>query len=484
MRRAGPLVWVGFDGFAPPDDLLVRLRDGDAGGVILFGRNIGDASQTRDLVRAIHAARPIPICVDQEGGDIVRIAFGTVFPSAMAFGAARDAALAERAARVVARELRSLGIGVLLAPVCDVNVEPRNPVIGTRAFSDDPALAATLAAAWVRGAQGEGVACVAKHFPGHGATTVDSHLELPEVRADRETLGQRELVPFQAAIEAGVAAVMSAHVRFTALGDRPATYSRAILEDLLRRRLAFDGLAMSDALEMKGAQLENGAPAATAVAAGIDVALLSNAESYDEAIDGIEASATSGGIPPERLADALRRARSFAARWSHAPAEAFPAPDALAREVAVRAITHVGPALPDRGSGPLVIAAYGTRRGSRVEDLADPLGVLERELRARFGERLRFARDPETLEVPRGSTVVLVTASACFDEAQAARARRNASHPRTVLCAIRSPYDAGLFPELPALLTYSDVPASCAALAAVLSGEVKPRGALPVRLTG
>ncbi len=480
MRRAGPLVWVGFEGEAPPDEIQVLAREGEIGGVTLFARNTRDARQTRDLVRALHAARPLPVAVDQEGGDVVRIGFGTVFPSAMAFGATRDASLAERAARVVARELRSLGIGVLLAPVCDVNIQAANPVIGARAFSDDPALCAELAAAWIRGAQAEGIACTAKHFPGHGPTSKDSHLELVDVDVDGETLERRELVPFRAAIDARVAAVMTAHVRYPALDGTPATYSRAIVQHLLRGRLGFDGLVMSDALEMAGAQ---GHRPAEAIAAGVDVALLSRLDRYDETVDDIERCCTEELVPGERMADALRRARAFAARFAHPPADAFPEPDhALAREVARRSLTHVGPPLPDLRAGAVVVAALTPRRHTEVEELADPLGVLERELSRYFGERLTFLRDPERAILDREATLVLVTSSACFDAAQAARARALAGHRPIVLCAIRSPYDARLLGDLPAILTYSDVPASCAALAACLGGEVAARGTVPIRL--
>lgn len=475
-------MWAGFDGLTPPDGLLRRVRDEEIGGVTLFARNIRDAAQTRELARALHEAGPVPIAIDQEGGTVVRVGFGTVFPSAMAFGAARDPSLAERAARVVARELRSLGIGVVLAPVCDVNVEPRNPVIGTRAFSDDPGLCATLAAAWVRGAQAEGVACTAKHFPGHGATDVDSHLSAPDVTDDLATLWQRDLVPFRAAVEAGVAQVMVAHVHYTTLAEGVATYAPSIVRGLLRDRLGFDGVVCSDALEMGGARLADGEPAARAIAAGIDVVHACQPGTDEPAIDAIERACVASELALERIADALRRSREFARRFACAPRDAMPAPEHdLAREVALRAITHVGPPLPSL-SGPVVCAAFASRHAPQVEELRDPLGVLERALRARFGERLTFARDPVESALPRDATTVLVTASAFFDPEQAERARQLAGHRPAVLCAIRSPYDAALFPEIPALLTYGDVPASCEALAMVLAGERSPEGRPPVRL--
>lgn len=483
VRRAGPLVSIGFDGTSPPDDVLDLLREGDIGGITLFARNVRDAPQTRDLVRALHEARPVPIAVDQEGGSVVRVGFLSVFPSAMALGATRDPALVERVARAVATELRSLGVGVLLAPVCDVNSEARNPVIATRAFSDDPALCAELAAAWVRGAQSAGVACTAKHFPGHGATPRDSHHDFVEVTDDQTALWQRDLPPFRAAIAAGVAQVMTAHVRYPALDERPATYSRAILNGVLRRKLGFDGVICSDALEMRGARLEREVPAVAAIAAGVDIVHHSVYGDYGESIDAIERACVSGAISAERMADALRRARAFASRWSVAPADArTPSDRALPREVAARAITRVGPPLPAL-RGPIVCAAFSFRKPSPVEELHDPLGVLERALRERFRERLTFVRDPAPgLAVPEDATLVVLTSNAFLDAEQARRAQALAGGHRAVVCALGVPYDALLFPELPALLAYSDVPASTEALAACLAGERAPEGRLPVSL--
>ena len=486
MRRAAPLVWTGFDGTTLPERMRTLLRDGDIGGFSLFARNIEDARQLRDLVLEIREARPVPVALDQEGGNVIRVAFGTVFPSAMAFGAANDEALTERAAAVAARELRALGVGIDFAPDCDVNVEPANPVIGTRSFSDDPERCGALAAAWIRGMQGAGVACTAKHFPGHGATNRDSHLTLPTVTDDAATIERRELAPFRDAIAAGVAQVMTAHVLYPALDTHPGTYSERINVELLRRRLGFEGVLCSDALEMAGARLDHDEPAARAIAAGVDIAHVCQPEpgQPERALDAVERAASSGAISAERMAEALRRAREFAARWTHPPAERVPPPEhELAVEVASRAITQVGPALPDLRSGPVVVAAFPSTHVTRAEELRDPLGVLERALRQRFGTRLRFVRLPAAVDVPRGAALLVVTSSAFFDAAQEGRARELlARAERAALCAIRSPYDAALFPGTPALLTYSDVPASCEALAMALAGERRARGRLPVRL--
>src|SRR5258708_6441176 len=247
---AGALVWAGFDGPAVPGPLLDAIERGRIGGLLLFAYrgNIRSREQVRGMLReAVGATRrgglpPVPVGVDQEGGSVVRIGYGAVFPSAMAIAATGDPNNAERAARAVALGLRADGIAMNHAPVCDVNVDPRNPVIGTRSFGDDAAAVARYCAQWVKGSEGAGVATSPKHFPGHGATTHDTHHTTVDVTADRATLEQRELVPFRAAIAAGASSVMTAHVRYPALDDESiATLSPRILGDLLRRELHFTG---------------------------------------------------------------------------------------------------------------------------------------------------------------------------------------------------------------------------------------------------
>ncbi len=483
----GALVWAGFDGPQLPAPLLDALRAGQVGGVVLFAfrGNTGSKDQVRAMLGEVQdAARkgglpPVPVAVDQEGGGVVRVGYRAVFPSAMALGAIGDAGLVERVARIVAEGLRADGIAVNHAPVCDVNVEPRNPVINTRSFGDDPARVAELAAAWVRGSEGAGVAATPKHFPGHGASEVDSHHTTVDVRADRATLEGRELVPFRAAIAAGASGVMTAHIRYPALDEESiATLSPRIATRLLREELGFAGLLMTDSLDMSGVtQVE--APdglVGRAVRAGIDAVMVtSNIELQLAASERIALQ-----VPAPRILEALRRAAMFRRRFGIA----VPARDtddeaarALAREVAARSITHVGPPLPRLER--IRVTFVGPPRLSPVEELRDPFGTLEAALRRRFGERASFARDGH--EPSGDAPLVVCTSSASFDGEQTERVRELAPHA-ALLCALRSPYDATLAPGLPALLTYGDVPVSLEALAAVLSGERAAEGRPPVRL--
>jgi len=484
----GALVWAGFDGPQAPSPLLDAIQRGAVGGVLVFAfrGNIRSKAQVRAMLREIQdrARRgglpPVPVGIDQEGGTVIRIGYRATFPSAMAIGATGDPAYAERAGRLVGEGLRADGIAVNHAPVCDVNSDPRNPVIGTRAFGDDAARVAEFAAAWVRGSEGARVATTPKHFPGHGHTSQDSHLVRPEADVDRATLESRELVPFRAAFAAGASGAMTAHVRYPALDPKDgATVSRAILTDLLRGELGFTGLAVTDSLDMKGIT-DVDAPdqiVTRAIAAGVDAAMVTTGLDRQLAAAGwIDA-----GVDAVRVKEALGRTAIFRERF------ALDVPDGdiddtparkLAAEIAEQSVTHHGPALP-RLDVRVRVVTFGSARQSFVEETADPVGGLERALRQRFGDRLAFGRDGR---LPDGDgTVVVVTSNASFQPDQAARARELLSGGG-VLCAIRSPYDATLVPNAPALLTYSDVPPSLEALAAVLAGERRATGRAPVRL--
>jgi len=289
-RIASPL-WVGFEGKTVPAVLSRWLARGDVGGVVLFSRNIESPAQVRALCREIRSAagrgNPLPlIAVDQEGGRVARFPDPpfTRFPPARACSlfCCRNEAVAEGLGAATAAELRAVGIDVNFAPVLDVDSNPRNPVIGDRAFSGDPVIAAALGIAFAKGSLSRGILPVGKHFPGHGDTSADSHEEMPVVRRNGKTLLRRELLPFRCAARAGIPALMTAHVLYPAL-DRalPATLSRKILHDLLRTRLRFRGAVISDALEMKAIadRYAIGEAAILGVAAGCDVVLVCRGES-------------------------------------------------------------------------------------------------------------------------------------------------------------------------------------------------------------
>jgi beta-N-acetylhexosaminidase len=336
-REVAGLFSVGFHGTTPSPEVLELVRRG-VHGVVLFGRNVVDAEQVAALVAALKraAGRPLLVAVDQEGGRVARLRAPhgfTELPPMRAVGDAGDEDLAREVGLVVGRELRAVGIDQDYAPVVDVDTNPANPVIGDRALSRDAGVVARLGAAIALGLQEAGVAACAKHFPGHGDTSQDSHRDLPRLAHSLDRLDAVELLPFRALARAGVASVMTAHVVFEALDRRrPATLSPEVMS-LLRTRVGFEGCAISDDLEMTAVAehfpLEESAPGA--LLAGVDALLVCHhADVQDRAIDLVRAAVEAGRVPRERVAEARARVAGLL-RW------AGPPPDPRGARAALRA---------------------------------------------------------------------------------------------------------------------------------------------------
>lgn len=294
-EAAASLLCIGFAGKSSSPELNALLQRG-VGGVILFRRNVEHPTQVCSLIHALQRERrdelPLLVSADQEGGRVARLREPlTTFPDFSWLGRTGDEALAQRFARVLARELRVVGFNLNFAPVMDVDSNPANPVIGPRALSADPAEVARLGCVVLRTFHEEGLLACAKHFPGHGDTLTDSHLELPELPHALERLERLELVPFQAAIAAGVKLIMTAHVRFTALDPAvPATLSAPVLTGLLRRRMGFQGVIVSDDLEMKAVLDHFGIVRSVTegLAAGVDLFLICHTLTrVEEAIEAL-----------------------------------------------------------------------------------------------------------------------------------------------------------------------------------------------------
>ena len=353
-EECASLFTVGFNGTEPSREVLELVERG-VSGVILFARNVASAEQVAALVADLKRAarRPLLVSIDQEGGRVARLRSPegfTELPPMRALGATGDEALAYEVGALLGRELRAVGVDQDYAPCVDVDTNPANPVIGDRSFSRDPAVVGRLGAALAAGLQSAGVAACAKHFPGHGDTSQDSHKDLPRLPHALARLREVELVPFRALAAAGVASVMTAHVVFEALDpERPATLSRPVL-DLLRRECGYQGCAVSDDLEMGAVaahfSLEEAVPAA--LAAGIDQLMVCHrADVQARAIDVARRAVEQGVVSRERLHEAVRRVRGLLA-WAGPPPDPAgvraalrsPASLALAARVPPLAVGH------------------------------------------------------------------------------------------------------------------------------------------------
>ncbi len=522
------LLW--FKGSEAPGGLLEFVERRPVGGVTLFRHlNAGAPAQVLALTEALQAATraggrpPLLICVDQEGGQLQALGGMTAFPGNMALGAAGDEDLARRVGAAIGRELAAVGVNVNYAPVCDVNVNPANPVIGVRAFGEDPALVARLAAALVAGMQSAGVAATAKHFPGHGDTAGDSHHGISALPHERARLDAVELPPFVAAIGAGVRLVMTAHLAAPALtgrADLPATMAPELLRDLLRGELGFGGVVVSDALNMAGfgpgsayeeqpshpvALAAYRANLVRAAGAGVDLLLLAEPHDPELAYDALLEGASDGRLPLDDLVAAAERVLALKA-W--AAAQARPAlavvgcaeHRALAAEVAARAVTLVR---DQAGLLPLRLAP-GARVAVVTPELEDltpadtssyercELGAAVRRYHERVDELL-IAPDPAPAEVAAlaerlaGYDLVIIgTISATSRPGQAALVselvRRGVS---TVAVALRLPYDLAAYPAAPTFLcSYSVQAPAMEAVADGLFGRAAFTGRLPVSIPG
>jgi beta-N-acetylhexosaminidase len=325
-RHVGQLAIVGFKGHTVPDEVRQIAREFDLGGVIFFKRNVEAPEQVADLSResqGLAGEIPLWVSVDQEGGRVARLKRPfTEWPPMITLGRAGPAAdkLAERFARALAAELHAVGISMDYTPVLDILTNPKNPVIGDRALADRAEDVARLGTVIIRTLQGEGIAACGKHFPGHGDTSVDSHFELPVLDHPPDRLEAVELVPFKAAIAAGVAAIMTAHILIPALDqENPGTLSKTIVDGMLKTRLGFQGLVLSDDLEMKAitARYSHSEATVRAIAAGCDAVLMCapEPEAQMAALEAIIHAVEKGELALKRVEDALSRHRRVKERF-------------------------------------------------------------------------------------------------------------------------------------------------------------------------
>ncbi|NMC52943.1 MAG: glycoside hydrolase family 3 protein [Chloroflexi bacterium] len=515
----GQKLLLAFAGKRLTPQMETAIREYAPAGLTLFrSLNVDSPAQLRELNAALQSiARakglpPLLIAADQEGGQLMAIGGEcTPLPGNMALGAAGSETLAYQAGEVLGRELLAMGVNVNYAPVCDVNINPHNPVIGIRSFGENPDDVGRLASAMIRGIQSQGVAATAKHFPGHGDTASDSHHGLSSVPHAVDRLRRVEFLPFKHAIAGGVQMVMSAHLALPALDGPdapPATLSQRILRGLLREELGFDGVIVTDAMDMKAIRQGEalGEDALRAVAAGVDLLLLtSDPTDQRRVFTSLQTAAQKGALDAEETKKSIDRILSLK-RWL----AGFPQPglsvvgcadhlavaDAIAEKsitlvrdqhrllplrlqpeqrVAVVQFKPVDLTLADTSSyvTPGLAAALRSYHPA-VDEWIVPMNPDEREI-------------TELLEQLRPYDVLVIgTLNAFASEGQSELVRQalKLALP-TVVAALRLPYDLTAFPEAPVFVcTYGIQEPSMRALAKALFGTIKINGRLPVSIEG
>lgn len=476
-------------------------------GLVLFTRNVADGGQLTSLCNELQRLRrragepPLIIAVDHEGGYINRLgACATRFPSQMAVAATGRVDYAKWVGRCMGQQLLSLGINMNFAPVLDLITNSENSVVGVRSFGDNPEGVAAFGAAMIEGLQGAGVACVAKHFPGLGSASRDTHIELPVITREMEDLEREELVPFNKAVEAGVYGLMVGHANYAALSAMPASLSHEVINGLLRGRLGFDGVAVTDDLEM-GAISDRqkiGDAVVRACVAGADLLLVCHSKAKQ-----LEAMRVLDKVRSGSSRERLNRLYSFiekaVKRRDETKEKITEEAEELARKIAEEAVTVVGDTkgiLPIRiGEDDrllLILPELGPL--TAAEDEAGTVRGLLDFVRMRHAktEAINFELVPSSesfkkiiVAVSDARVVLMATCNAHLYSEQARLVREVAGAGKpTIFVGLRDPYDIKIYPPDSArLAAYGSVRCTLAAISRIIFGEIEPRGQLPVKLS-
>ncbi|MCX7643104.1 MAG: glycoside hydrolase family 3 protein [Armatimonadetes bacterium] len=498
------------------EEILKLAEEGKIGALIFYGKDMPDPQSTAQLANEFQRRSKVPVLIsaDFEAGTGFIMKGGTKLPSNMAIGATGSVELAKRCGEVTAKEARAVGVHWIFAPVVDVNINPENPIINIRSFGSDPDDVARLAVAWISGCQSNGCLATAKHFPGHGDTSEDSHRVMPVVPHDIERMWQVELKPFQAAINAGVASIMTAHIHFPAIDPTPglpATLSRKTLTELLRQKMGFRGLVVTDAMSMHAIKLNFNMDEAVvmAVNAGADVIIADDAPSTYEAL---WKAVQEGKLSMERVREAAKRILE-AKEWCGLDRRKFVNEEEVsgivgcaehqevARLVAESSVTL----LKNEGVLPLppqtrlfaVVAETQRWTGEKPStELAQLLGETFPNSTIHFVSRNPTLEEVDVLarrltESPYDAVLLCIfpraeayqPESALAGGGMLALAGKLSSKLPLVVASFGSPYPLAKFATSKALLcAYSDCPASLQCGVKVLTGKLEARGKLPVNL--
>jgi beta-N-acetylhexosaminidase len=477
-KQIGQLFMVGFDSLEVNEHITRMILQYHVGGIILFRRNVETPKQVAKLCHDLQEINakvndsPLLISIDQEGGMVMRVEQGvTPIPSAMAFAEAGSVDDCEELSRISADEMRQIGINMILAPILDVNNNPLNPVIGVRAFGEDPDTVIQYGMAAMRGIQSAGMIATAKHFPGHGDTSTDSHYTMPLVPHDRQRLDSMELPPFKAAIKQGIDAIMTAHVVFPAIEsqpDLPATLSGAVLTDLLRDELGFNGVIITDCLEMaaiaEGVGVAVGA--VSTLQAGADIVLVSHLEERQAAaLDAVLQAVENGVVSMSTIDAALQHVRqlkqNIAVRsWQSLPYHPQglmkPASLELAQKVQKAALRVIGNCRPLQSGVPVSLVTVEMRSRTEVDEVVSTArssmltamhkaGLSVRELTLPFDATMQEVTAAIAL-VKDAPQIVVQTYNAVLSQGQQ-HLLAALPHEKLWLVAGRLPYDLDLAPD-------------------------------------
>jgi Beta-glucosidase-related glycosidases len=512
-EKVGQLFVFGFHGYEPTEEIISLIEKYGIGGTIYFGRNVRNARQVHRLSSSLkditgRAGRPnMLVAIDQEGGMVARIVDGvTLMPGNMALGATGSAEGAGETARVCGEELRLLGVTMNYAPCLDVNNNPDNPVINVRSYGDRAQVAGDLGKAALLGYQASKIAATVKHFPGHGDTSVDSHHALPVIPHNRERLDTIELAPFRAAIAAGTAAIMTAHVCLPALdpSGKPSTLSEPVLTGLLREELGYKGVIVTDCLEMDAIDKFYGTAngAVLAIQAGADMVLVSHTyEKQVAALEAVVAAVENGELTEERINESLARVMQLKqdyeietplAAWEEVePKLATPVSQAVAwkwSEASATLVKNEGSLLPLRREGRTLVLWPDIKPVSVADEILSGDGTLGDCLKKRLDqveERLMSGENP-LADLDAFEQIIVVTYDATKHplEREIAGQVIGLAGDRTVAVSVRNPIDIKVYPDVKAYLAvYECRPLALESAAKVLTGELKPTGSLPLELS-
>lgn len=527
-KKVGQLMVFGFSHDecidTPSAEIIELIRDYHVGGIIHFARNLGTPNEILTLnTKLQYEAKksgqefPLLICIDQENGVVRRLGEGTtVNPGAMLLGATKNEQLAYETGFTTGKELKALGFNWNLAPVVDVNNNPLNPVIGVRSFGEDPKFVANFAKKSMLGMQDAGILTTIKHFPGHGNTNLDSHLDLPVIDRTIEELEEVELIPFRSCIEQGADTVMSAHVYFPAIEKRngvPATLSRAIITGILRKRLNFDGVVTTDCMEMNAISKTIGTAqgAVEALKAGVDVVMISHTPSLQkQAIEKIVEAVENNELPIERIDEAYQRVRRLKERYvsweqTNVDVEKVSIPDyvgsqehrELAKQITQKGVTIVKDEqllpLDNSKSHRVCVLIQENTYLTMVEDKEfsiNSLGEVIQEIHPEANVQ-RISKDPTANEIElllkqanQYDTIIVGTLNAAKSTAQQTLIKKlYEQNERIVVVAMRNPYDLAWMPFIKTFIaTYEFTTLALTAAAKAIYGIERVTGTLPVSI--